>query len=222
MRLCNCIPLSLLALSLSTTASQVSWQPHPTVQSGDTLSEVLNKDHDYTLLIALLQRARLIPTLNRLNGSTFFAPTNDAVKRHADKSPLWQSLLSETHSLVPDNVQEQLRQQLFYHLLNYSFPIPKPPEDSSTHTLDTLHFPHLPADSPPHKSPASPWFPIPHGLLGDKPQRLRLVSRDGSTRVGVDASGNGGAEVVKERTEATNGIIYGIAEVLEPPSDLGE
>lgn len=221
MRLCDCIPLSLLvlSLSLSTIASQVSWKSHSAPQS-DTLVEVLNHDDDYTLLLSLLQRARLIPTLNKLNGSTLFAPTNDAIKRHADKSPLWQSLLSETHSLIPDNVQEQLRQQLFYHLLNYS--LPEFPEDSSTLTLKTLHFPQLPTDSFPHEPPSSPWFPIPHGLLGDQPQRLRLASRDGSTRVGVDASGNGGAKLVKERAVATNGIVYGIAEVLEPPPDLSE
>lgn len=219
MRLCDCIPLSLLALSLSTTASQLSWESQAAAQS-DTLVDVLNKDDDYTLLLSLLQRARLIPTLNRLNGSTFFAPNNDAVKRQADKSTLWQSLLSETHSLVPDNVQEQLRQQLFYHLLNYS--VTDLPEDKSTRTLDTLHYPHLPTDPPPREPPSSPWFPIPHGLLGDKSQRLRLASRDGAAWVGVDASGNGGAKVVKERAEATNGIVYGIAEVLEPPTDLSE
>lgn len=219
MRLCNCIPLSLLALSLSTTAFQLSWQPHSAVQS-DTLVDILNKDDDYTLLLSLLQRARLIPTLNKLNGSTFFAPTNDAVKRQADKSTLWHSLLSETHSLVPDNVQEQLRQQLFYHLLSYS--ITELPEDKSTRILETLHYPQLPTDSSPHEPPPSPWFPIPHGLLGDQSQRLRLASRDDSTWVGVDASGNGGAKLVKERAEATNGVVYGIAEVLEPPTDLSE
>ena len=215
MRFCNCIPLSLLALTVSTTASQASWQ-----SQSNTLVDVLSNDKDYTLLLPLLQRARLIPTLNKLNGSTFFAPTNDAIKRHADKSILWQSLLSETHSLVPDNVQEQLRQQLFYHLLNYS--LIKLPEDSSTQTLKTLHFPQFPPDSSPHDPPSSPWFPIPHGLLGDQPQRLRLASRDGSTWVGVDASGSGGAELVKERVEATNGVIYGIAKVLEPPADLSQ
>lgn len=187
------------------------------VQS-DTLVDVLNKDNDYTLLLSLLQRALLIPTLNKLNGSTFFAPTNDAVKRHADKNTLWQSLLSETHSLVPDNVQEQLRQQLFYHLLNYS--LPELPKEKITQTLSTLHYPQLPSNSSPREPPSDPWFPIPHGLLGDQSQRLRLASRDGSTWVGVNASGDGGVKLVKEKVEASNGIVYGIAEVLEPPASL--
>lgn len=214
MRFCNCIPLSLLALTVSTSASQVSWQ-----SQSNTLVDALSGDQDYTLLLPLLQRARLIPTLNKLNGSTFFAPTNDAIKRHVDKNTLWQRILSETPSLVPDNMQEQLRQQLFYHLLNYS--LTQLPDDSSTQILKTLHFPQLPLDSSPHEPPP-PWFPIPHGLLGDQPQPLRLASRDGSIWVGVDASGNGGAELVKGRVDATNGIIYGIAEVLEPPADLSE
>lgn len=215
MRVCNCIPLSLLAFSVATTASQLSWQSQST-----TLVDVLSNDEDYSLLLSLLQRARLILTLNKLDGGTLFAPTNDAIK-HADKDSLWQSLLSETHSLIPDNVQEQLRQQLFYHLLNYS--LTQLPEDSSTQTQKTLHFPQLPPDSPPDEPPSSPWFPIPHGLLGDEPQRLRLASRDSSNWVGVDAFGNGGAELVEGKVaEATNGIIYGIAEVLEPPADLSE
>ena len=218
MRLCNCIPLALLALS-TVTALQASWQSQPTLQP-DTLVDVLNDDDDYTLLLSLLQRVRLIPTLNKLNGSTFFAPNNDAVKRHADKNTLWQSLLFETHALVPDNVQEQLRQQLFYHLLNYTFT--DIPEDKSTQILKTLHYPQLPSDSSPREPPPDPWFPIPHGLLGDQSQRLRLASRDGSTWVGVDASGNGGVKLVKERAEAKNGVVYGIAEVLEPPPDLSK
>ena len=211
MRLC----FPLLALILAAAADQLTWQSKP-----KTLVDVLNDDPDYSLLLPLLQRARLIPLLNKLNESTFFAPTNDAVKRHADKNPLWQSLLSETHTLVPDNVQEQLRQQLFYHILNYS--LPELPDDSSPQTHKTLHFPQLPSDSAPKQPPSSPWFPIPHGLLGNEPQRLRLTSRDGSKWVGVDASGNGGAKLVKGSVEAANGVVYGIAEMLEPPADLGE
>ncbi|KAF9229124.1 hypothetical protein BS17DRAFT_689484 [Gyrodon lividus] len=218
MRLWGCIPLSLLALISLTSASQVQWHSQPEIQSM-TLLDVLNDDQDYTLLLSLLQRARLIPTLNKLNGSTLFAPTNDAVKRHSSKNSLWKNLLADRNLFVPDNVQEQLRQQLFYHLLNYS--VNDLPEDSSTQTLKTLHFPRLEVDPPAHElPPSSPWFPIPDGLLGSEPQRLRLTSRDGSAWVGTDAFGKGGAEVVKEKIEATNGVVFGISAVLEPPPEL--
>jgi solute carrier family 25 carnitine/acylcarnitine transporter 20/29 len=219
MRLWACIPLTLLALISSTSTSQIPWHSQPGTQSV-TLLDLLNADEDYTLLLSLLQRARLIPTLNKLNGSTLFAPTNDAVKRHSSKNSLWQNLLMDTDSLVPDNVQGQLRQQLFYHLLNYS--VNELPEDSATQTLKTLHFPKVEVNPPTHEPPpSSPWFPIPDGLLGDEPQRLRLTSRDGSAWVGTDTFGNGGVEVVKKKVEATNGVVYGISAVLEPPSDLG-
>ncbi|KIJ06166.1 hypothetical protein PAXINDRAFT_182751, partial [Paxillus involutus ATCC 200175] len=218
MRLWACIPLTLLALISSTSTSQIPWHSQPGTQSV-TLLDLLNADEDYTLLLSLLQRARLIPTLNKLNGSTLFAPTNDAVKRHSSKNSLWKNLLMDTDSLVPDNVQGQLRQQLFYHLLNYS--VNELPEDSATQTLKTLHFPKVEVNPPTHEPPpSSPWFPIPDGLLGDEPQRLRLTSRDGSAWVGTDTFGNGGVEVVKKKVEATNGVVYGISAVLEPPSDL--
>ncbi|KIK76899.1 hypothetical protein PAXRUDRAFT_835187 [Paxillus rubicundulus Ve08.2h10] len=218
MRLWVCIPLSLLALISSTSTSQIPWHSQPGIQSV-TLLDILNADEDYTLLLSLLQRARLIPTLNKLNGSTLFAPTNDAVKRHSSKNSLWKNLLMGRDSLVPDNVQGQLRQQLFYHLLNYS--VDELPEDSTTQTLKTLHFPKIEVDPPTHeRPPSSPWFPIPDGLLGGEPQRLRFTSRDGSAWVGTDTFGNGGVEVVKEKVEATNGVVYGISAVLEPPPDL--
>lgn len=215
MRLCGCIPLTLLALVALSTTTQVAWNSDPTIQPG-TLVDVLNNDEDYTSLLSLLQKAKLIPTLNKLNGSTLFAPTNDAIKRH----DLWRSAL-EYPTLLKDNVQEELRQQLFYHLLNYS--VTEDPKDSTTlQVLDTLHFPKLSLDSPTNKSPPyPPWIPIPESSLGNQSQKLRLTSRDGVAWVGVDAFGKGGIEVKKQKVEAVNGVVYGIAHVLEVPPDLG-
>ncbi|KAH7885923.1 hypothetical protein F5I97DRAFT_1809627 [Phlebopus sp. FC_14] len=213
MRLNCCKRLSILAWVFSTFAAQVSWDPQPTLQS-TTLVDVLNADEDYSLLLPLLQRARLIPTLNKLNGSTLFAPTNDAVKHHAKQSNFWHSLLVDDYSRLPDNVQEQLRQQLLYHLLNYS--VIQLPEGSSTEVLKTLHFPHSGVDPP----APEPWLPSVGGTLGGEPQRLRLASRDGLTWVGTDAFGKGGVQVVKERADAANGVVYGIAGVLETPPVL--
>ncbi|KAG2159697.1 uncharacterized protein EDB93DRAFT_1236996 [Suillus bovinus] len=211
MRLWGCIPLTLLALVALSTATQVAWNSDATIQS-QTLVDILNNDEDYTSLLSLLQKAKLIPTLNKLNGSTLFAPTNDAINRH----DLWRSAL-EYPNLLKDNLQEELRQQLFYHLLNYS--VTEDPKDSTTlQVLDTLHFPKSSLD-PPNKPP--PWIPIPESTLGNQSQKLRITSRDGVAWVGVDAFGKGGIEVTKQKAEATNGVVYGIANVLDVPPHLG-
>src|SRR5271170_8123863 len=84
--------------------------------SSTTLVDALSADPDFTSLLRLLQRARLIPTLNRLNGSTLFAPTNDAIKRHTSSNSLWNTALQDDQLSLNDNVHEQLRQELLYHL----------------------------------------------------------------------------------------------------------
>lgn len=211
------IPLSLLVAVCGVSSSQLPW--HSTLTDKPrTLVEVLNRDDDYSLLLSLLQRTRLIPTLNKLNGSTFFAPTNDAIKRRSGKDGLLQRALEGDDLGVPDNVQEELRQQLFYHLLNYTIPVPV---EQATQTLKTLHFPRRSISPPTHKPPPSPpWLPIPEGTLGGEPQRLRLTSRDKSLWVGTDSFGQGGVEVVKERTVASNGVVYGISDMLQVPPSL--
>ncbi|KAJ7076558.1 hypothetical protein B0H15DRAFT_790457 [Mycena belliarum] len=194
----------LLLLALPVLPSQISIQ-------STTLVDALSADPDYTSLLRLLQRARLIPTLNRLNGSTFFAPTNDAIHRHK----FWRTVVRDDALIFSDNIQEQLRQQLFYHLVNYSLPpLPDPPYPL---VLETLLFPRPPSQDPP---PSPPWMPVPSGSLGSKPQRLRLAARDQDAWVGVDASGKGGVEIVKGKIDAGNGILLGIDRVLVPPLDL--
>ncbi|KAK0245654.1 carnitine acyl carnitine carrier [Armillaria nabsnona] len=183
-----------------------------------TLVDALSADPDYTSLLLLLQRARLIPTLNRLNGSTLFAPTNDAIKHYSNS--LWNSVLDESTLILADNVQEKLRQQLFYHLLNYS--ISSLPDDSEPiKVLKTLHFPRTPVDPPSKEPPPSPpWMPIPGGSLGGEPQRLRVASRKEGIWVGVDANGKNGAEVIKGQVDAGNGVLLGVNRMLDPPPDL--
>ncbi|SJL05551.1 uncharacterized protein ARMOST_08919 [Armillaria ostoyae] len=183
-----------------------------------TLVDALSADPDYTSLLLLLQRARLIPTLNRLNGSTLFAPTNDAIKHYSNT--LWNSVLDDSTLILADNVQEKLRQQLFYHLLNYS--ISSLPDDSEPiKVLKTLHFPRTPVDPPSKEPPPSPpWMPIPGGSLGGEPQRLRVASRKEGVWVGVDANGKHGAEVTKGQVDAGNGVLLGVNRMLEPPPDL--
>jgi solute carrier family 25 carnitine/acylcarnitine transporter 20/29 len=193
--------------------TQVPWRS----ASSTTLVDVLSADPDYTSLIRLLQRARLIPTLNKLNGSTLFAPTNDAIKKRSVTDHLWSAVLGHDEFIVTDNVREKLRQELFYHLLNYS--LSEPPQDPRLNTLKTLLFPHK-TDNPPSDPP--PWIPEPSGTLGGEPQRLRMFSQSGGAFVGVDAFGKGGAEVVKGLAQAGNGVVFGLSEVLNVPPDLGE
>jgi solute carrier family 25 carnitine/acylcarnitine transporter 20/29 len=209
MRLFHLIPLSLIALlpySLATSDSQATFRS-PQHTLSDTLVTKLSEDPDYTTLLRLLQRARLIPTLNRLNGSTFFAPTNDAIHRHPS--------LSSLSSLTGDNVNEQLRQELFYHLLNYTITIPKV---NNILVTKTLHFPHDYVEPP----PSPPWLPIPGGTLGGEPQRLRVATQKGRVHVGVDAFGKGGVQVIKDPIDAGNGLLIGIDSILPVPPSLGE
>lgn len=201
---------SLFALSL-VAANQSPLSSTPSTTS-TTLIDALNDDPDYTSLLDLLQHARLIPTLNKLNGSTFFAPTNDAIKRHQDAG-LW----------LHDNIHEKLRQELFYHLLNYTLPDLSTAEPS-VEIHKTLHFPHSINEFPsPDPAPAPPWIPLPgSGTLGGEPQRLRVSAREGGAWVGVDAFGKGGVQIVKGRVDVRNGVLLGIDNVLPVPGDLGE
>lgn len=212
------VPLPFVP-SVAPSHRQVVINTPPTTTSV-TLVDKLSNDSDYTSLIRLLQRAKLIPTLNRLNGSTFFAPTNDAIARHAASNALWNiALVPDSSEPLRDNVNEQLRDQLFYHLLNYTVSLPN---DSDILVEHTLHFPHEltepPTDEPP---PLPPWLPVPGGSLGGESQRLRLTSREGEHYVGVDAFGNNGAKLVKGVVDAGNGLLVGIDNVLHTPSHLG-
>lgn len=197
--------LGLLALLGTATGTQTFYSTHAT-----TLVDALSADPDYTSLLSLLQRARLIPTLNKLNGSTLFAPTNDAIER----SKLW------SHAYATDNIHEKLRQELFYHLLNYT--IPDTPLQSVVDVHKTLHFPRThvepPTDEP---APAPPWLPVPGGSLGGQPQKVRLASREEGAWVGVDSFGEGGAQIIKDAVHVTNGVMFGLSDVLTVPPDLG-
>ncbi|KXN83881.1 Periostin [Leucoagaricus sp. SymC.cos] len=210
-----------LVLSLALAALSLAAQIPVSIQS-TTLVDVLGQHKEFECVLKLLQRARLIPTLNKLNGSTFFAPTNDAIHRHKQSSSLWASMLDDDTFVITDNVQEQLRQQLFYHLLNYSIADMATAEDK-VETLKTLHYPHKPIDPPGRQPPPyPPWMPVPSGTLGGEPQRLRAVlnSSEDKRHVGVDAFGKGGSEIVKGRIDGGNGVIFGIDDVLVPPPDL--
>ena len=220
MRLRGAIPLSLLALSPLVQTAQVVLDSHKATVLSTNLVDALSADPDYTSLLRLLQHAKLIPTLNKLNGSTLFAPTNDAVKRHSAQNALWRAALQGDTTDIRDNVQEKLRQELFYHLLDYNYTLAEVPQEETPKTLRTLHYPRTPVEPPTREPPPGPpWMPIPGGTLGGEPQRLRIALRDATAYVGVDAFGQGGAKVVKGQVETANGLLIGIDDVLQVPPD---
>ncbi|GAA6042019.1 hypothetical protein JCM8097_009150 [Rhodosporidiobolus ruineniae] len=92
----------------------------PTTQS-ITLADLLSASADHQLLLAAFQRARLIPTLNRLNGSTLFAPTDDAIRNerkreralhktgHAPAAQLavWSSVVDWVEQGKPERLESE-------------------------------------------------------------------------------------------------------------------
>ncbi len=225
MRPWSSIPIGLLAFLPLVAPAQLPLplpltpEPVPAIQSF-TLLEALYNDTDYVSLIKLIQRARLIPTFNRLNGSTFFAPTNDAISRYAASNELWELALRDDTLELQDNLQLRLRQQLFYHLLNYTLLLLPTEQTPQEHI--TLLYPRDTSEPPSREPPPSPpWVPIQNGTLGTDPQRLRLSARDAALWAGVDAFGNSGAKIVKDHVNTSNGLLLGLDSILEMPPDLG-
>ncbi|KAH7107188.1 FAS1 domain-containing protein [Auriculariales sp. MPI-PUGE-AT-0066] len=221
--------VALLAAAATTAASLVPLvvqQPlladSPPSPSSVTLVDVLASDPDYSQLVRLLQVARLIPTLNRLNGSTLFAPNNDAINRYNNRKPFsaFQAALNlGDGQLLDDNTHEELRQHLFYHMLNYS--LDDLPSEPAPHVQHTLYFPRKPVEEPsPRPPPGPPWMPVPGGSLGGQPQRLRLAQRDDLRWAGVDSSGAGGVELAKSGVRASNGIVYTAEDVIDQPANI--
>ncbi|SCV70845.1 BQ2448_3607 [Microbotryum intermedium] len=150
--------ISSLVLASSSTSS-----PSPPSARSISLVDLLNDSPEHSLLLLALQRARLIPTVNLLNGSVLWAPTNDAIKaeiehekqqgaqRHrpglslsddvrATNSRIWSYAVHGHSTLMSnslkehDNLQLQLRDTLMYHMLNYTlFP---PPHDDTPPSSD--------------------------------------------------------------------------------------
>ena len=210
--------LSLSLLSLSSPSQHAFSGPPSTTST--TLIDALSNDPDYTSLLKLIQGALLVPTLNKLNGSTLFAPTNDAISKHGP----WSQILGQEGAEFRDNVKEKLRQELFYHLLNYT--LPSFPDssinDDNIQVHKTLHFPRKRVEPPSQEPPPNPpWLPVPGGTLGGEPQRLRVTSNKEKVLVGTDAFGENGVKVVKGEVDAGNGMLLGIDSVLSVPDDLG-
>ena len=198
------------------------------------LVDIISTYPELSTFIHYLQRARLIPSLNRMqeksdvsSGMTIFAPTNAAFEsfwRHGD---LGNKSVSEQEQHLPDNIQAELRQQLLYHVLNYTLL----DGNDANLFLETLHFPsrkRLFEPTRPGTVPQKPQDP-PHpgaedsgGLLGGYGQMLRVVrAENGSiTHVGMDHRGMHGARVIHVDRRSRHGIVYLIDRVISLPPSL--
>ncbi|GAA5927388.1 uncharacterized protein JCM15063_005884 [Sporobolomyces koalae] len=159
-----------------------------------SIVDVLSASPDHSLLLRAFQRARLIPTLNRLNGSTVFAPTDEAIRqaqereRSHDDDNVWSSLVLAEDDQEHDNLQLELRDTLLYHCLNYTlFPPPRshsngsdpdPEPEPPTSTLASVSK-HLPLGVVtmqeslyfPMLSSYNHSFPQPPSLPGSEPDK---------------------------------------------------
>jgi len=191
----------------------------------ENLIDVLNYHPELSTFTHLLQRTRLLPTLNRIQeldeedtGITIFAPTNEAFDA---------ALSGDMGGTLPDNVQAVLRQRLLYHVLNYTLP----PMGPMLELYETLHLPsrkRLFEPTRPGRIPQKPQLPPEPGaedhggLLGNHGQYMR-IQRDAAgrvTRVGVNAWGQGGARCISRDTRSRQGILYVIDRVLDVPPPL--
>lgn len=153
---------TLAAVVCSASPTQHPLSTPPSTQSL-ALVDLLSQSPDHSELLQLFRKARLIPMLNRING-TIFAPTNQAIKRvrERDSSSIWS--VSDTDlTTTPandynsddgltwkptqphDNLQLALRDSLLQHCLNYTL-IPAPGSHiNSTNTKNlTTQPPFLP------------------------------------------------------------------------------
>ncbi|GAA5987107.1 hypothetical protein JCM10908_001028 [Rhodotorula pacifica] len=174
-----------LPAALSAVRASRPHDPPPAPPDTTHLVDLLSASPDHKLLLAAFQRARLIPTLNRLNGSTLFAPTDEAIRRERDGDSVWATVAHLEDQGGPsagereqhDNLQLALRDTLLYHVLNYTI-IPAPSNNSSNSTLPAPHKP-LPLDIPtlhetlyyPSLVPYNKSFPAPPTLPGTEPDR---------------------------------------------------
>lgn len=83
MRLLQSLYLVLIPFLPFVLASQIPLSPPHT--SSLTVIDLLSSSFNHTILLHLLQRTRLIPTLNLIQGVTVFAPTDRAWEEWADK-----------------------------------------------------------------------------------------------------------------------------------------
>lgn len=258
--------------------------------------DVLVASPNHTILVRLLQRTRLIPTLMNLlefgdgRGLTIIAPTDEGIRRkeeseqktrldaqsksqtpftaeyveaantHAQSAWEWAMHLAkqeddndEEDLIAPlwehdqvrlGNINAVIRQQLLYHMVNFTLPYnftsdgvlqdsntaPSLPAPGSASMITTLHRPShrlLHEPTRPGPVPQPPSLP-PHpgaedegGLLAGEGQKLRIARREkGQVWLGTDAKGKGGAKAVMADRTSRSGLILSIDGVLDLPPSL--
>ncbi|KZO90215.1 hypothetical protein CALVIDRAFT_531595 [Calocera viscosa TUFC12733] len=240
MRLSFALPLSLLSLVCATTvlADQAPLLDatfyNGSIQKAPvTLIDIISQSPNHQLLMRLLQRTKLIPTMNMLNNSVFFAPDDEAIQKQVEGTPysLWDETLwgaDQGSGGGRDNIQYELRQHLLYHLLplpNFNASAePRPPltfPSANPESHSTLYYPGKPIQGPsPAPPPGSPWMPLPGGTLAKMPQKLRVVETDGVKLTAVDWKGEGGIPLTLVG-EGSNGEVWSLNKVIPVPPNLG-
>ncbi|KZT57878.1 hypothetical protein CALCODRAFT_482866 [Calocera cornea HHB12733] len=198
-----------------------------------TLIDIVSQSPNHQLLMRLLQRTKLVPTMNMLNNSVFFAPDDNAITKQIEGTPssLWNEALwaaDEGSGGGRDNIQYELRQHLLYHLVplpNFNATErPRPPltfPSVRPESHSTLYYPGKPIQGPsPAPPPGSPWMPLPGGVLAKMPQRLRVIEKDGVKLAAVDWKGEGGIPLTS-LPEAINGEVWSVDTVIPLPPTLG-
>ncbi|EJU00030.1 hypothetical protein DACRYDRAFT_23561 [Dacryopinax primogenitus] len=239
MRLSFVLPLSLLSIVCATPVFthqepllDVAFNDGSMQQAPITIIDILSQSPDHQLLMRILQRTKLIPLLNILNNTAFFAPNDEAIQKQINGSSLslWDETLWETNQGSggrPDNIQYELRQHLLYHLIplpEYNISQPRPPlkfPSSRPKAYFTMHYPGKPIQGPsPSPPPGSPWMPAPGGTLAKMAQKLRVIQKDGVSMTSVDWKGEGGVSL-SLIAEGTNGEVWSSNQVLPLPPNLG-
>lgn len=96
--LCIAVAMQACTLTMATSVHRADdWMG----STSYNLMDVLADSPEHTLLVRMLQRTRLIPTLNRImqfddgRGLTIFAPTDEAIQRKREAEQAKRSALSE-------------------------------------------------------------------------------------------------------------------------------
>jgi solute carrier family 25 carnitine/acylcarnitine transporter 20/29 len=224
-----------------------------------TTIDILSSSPNHSTFLHLLQRTKLIPTLNLVQGSSIFAPTDEAWSAwgEAQDASMQLALSLQSDLDVADNVLFGLRQHLLYHVLNYTLHDDSAAAETvstAPHitTETTLLYPGRSIMSPsPHRPPTGPpWMPQGgDGDLGGSGQQLRICYAGGQpTAIGCSVDGQSGSAVWdgwlnkkkswtdensvhgKEKNRsakpdsvvrhASNGVVIGIQQVLQPPPKI--